>query len=75
MEKIRIGIVGYGNIGRGVELAIERNQDMELKAVFTRRAPETVKIMTEGVPVVAMDDILTMKDEICLLYTSDAADD
>ena len=64
MEKIRIGIVGYGNIGRGVELAIERNQDMELKAVFTRRAPETVKIMTEGVPVVAMDDILTMKDEI-----------
>lgn len=64
MKKIRIGIVGYGNIGRGVELAIERNQDMELKAVFTRRAPETVKIMTEGVPVVAMDDILTMKDEI-----------
>ena len=64
MEKIRIGIVGYGNIGRGVERASERNQDMELKAVFTRRAPETVKIMTEVVPVVAMDDILTMKDEI-----------
>lgn len=64
MEKIRIGIVGYGNIGRGVELAVERNEDMELKAVFTRRAPETVKIITEGVPVVHMDDMLDMKDEI-----------
>lgn len=64
MEKIRIGIVGYGNIGRGVELAVERNEDMELKAVFTRRAPETVKIVTEGVPVVHMDDMLGMKEEI-----------
>lgn len=64
MEKIRIGIVGYGNIGRGVELAIERNEDMELKAVFTRRAPESVTIMTEGVPVVHTDDMLRMKDEI-----------
>ena len=64
MEKIRIGIVGYGNIGRGVELAVERNEDMELKAVFTRRAPESVKILTEGVPVVHMDDMSGMKDEI-----------
>ena len=64
MEKIRIGIVGYGNIGRGVELAVERNEDMELKAIFTRREPESVQIMTEGVPVVHMDDILSMKDEI-----------
>ncbi len=64
MDKIKIGIVGYGNIGRGVELAIERNEDMQLKAVFPRRAPETVKIATEGVPVVSMDDMLTMKDEI-----------
>ena len=47
MDKIKIGIVGYGNIGRGVELAIERNEKMQLKAVFTRRAPETVKIATE----------------------------
>lgn len=39
MEKIRIGIVGYGNIGRGVEQSIKRNDDMELKAVFTRRDP------------------------------------
>ncbi|MGC4019686.1 MAG: diaminopimelate dehydrogenase [Muricomes sp.] len=64
MEKIRIGIVGYGNIGRGVELAVERNEDMELKAVFTRRAPETVKTVSEGVPVVHVDNILDMKNDI-----------
>lgn len=64
MEKIKIGIVGYGNIGRGVELAVERNEDMELKAVFTRRAPESVKIVTDGVPVVHTDDLLSMKDQI-----------
>ena len=45
---IRVGILGYGNLGRGVECAIRQNPDMELKAVFTRRAPETVKILTEG---------------------------
>ena len=49
MEKIRIGIVGYGNIGRGVELAIARNEDMELKAVFTRRDPSCVKIHTDEI--------------------------
>ena len=64
MDKIRIGIVGYGNIGKGVELAIARNEDMELKAVFTRRNPESVTVQTEGVKVIHMDDILSMKDEI-----------
>ncbi len=64
MEKIRIGIVGYGNIGRGVEQAIARNEDMELKAVFTRRAPAAVAIKTEGVTVKHFDDMLSMKDEI-----------
>ncbi len=64
MEKIRIGIVGYGNIGKGVELAVARNEDMELKAVFTRRNPESVTVQTEGVKVVHMDDMLSMKDEI-----------
>ena len=64
MEKIRIGIAGHGNIGRGVELAVERNEDMELKAVFTRRAPETVEIMTEGVPVVHMDELPHWKKDI-----------
>ena len=64
MEKIRIGIVGYGNIGRGVELAIARNEDMELKAVFTRRDPSSVKIHTEGAAVRHMDDMASMKEEI-----------
>ena len=53
---IRVGILGYGNLGRGVECAIRQNPDMELKAVFTRRAPETVKILTEGVPVYHVDE-------------------
>ena len=52
---IRIGIYGYGNLGRGIEAAIRQNSDMELAAVFTRRAPETVKIKTEGVPVYHAD--------------------
>ncbi len=64
MEKIRIGIVGYGNIGRGVEFAVARNEDMELKAVFTRRGPSSVKIHTKGAAVKHMDDMLSMKDEI-----------
>lgn len=64
MEKIRIGIVGYGNIGRGVEQAIARNDDMELKAVFTRRDPSAVSIKTEGAAVKRTDDMLSMKDEI-----------
>lgn len=64
MDKIRIGIVGYGNIGRGVELAIARNEDMELKAVFTRRDPASVQIATEGAEVKLFDDMLSMKDEI-----------
>ena len=46
MSKIRIGIVGYGNLGRGVEYAITQNPDMELVAVFTRRDPSTVSIQT-----------------------------
>ena len=64
MEKIRIGIVGYGNIGRGVEQAIARNDDMELKAVFTRRDPASVKVATEGAKVVHMDDMLSMKGDV-----------
>ena len=64
MGKIRIGIVGYGNIGRGVEQSIKRNDDMELKAVFTRRDPASVKIQTEGAEVKHFDDIEAMKDDI-----------
>lgn len=64
MDKIRIGIVGYGNIGRGVEQAIARNDDMELKAVFTRRDPASVAIKTEGAAVKHFDNMLAMKEDI-----------
>ena len=61
---IRIGIFGYGNLGRGVEAAIRQNPDMTLAAVFTRRAPESLKINTSGVPVYRADDVFLHKDEI-----------
>lgn len=64
---IRIGIMGYGNLGRGIECAIKQNQDLTLAAVFTRRAPETVSILTKGVNVYSADDILAHKDEIDVL--------
>ncbi len=64
---MRIGILGYGNLGRGVECAIRQNPDMELVAVFTRRAPETVKILTEGVPVLHIDEAIGLKDKIDVL--------
>ena len=53
---MKIGIVGYGNLGRGVECAVKENPDKELVAVFTRRNPATVKIQTAGVPVLHVDD-------------------
>ena len=61
---IRIGIYGYGNLGRGVESAINQNPDMTLAAVFTRRDPSTLKIQTEGVPVLHVDDAPSMVDKI-----------
>ena len=61
---IRIGIYGYGNLGRGVESAIKQNPDMELVAVFTRRNPESVNIKTAGVPVVKAEDAPLWKDKI-----------
>ena len=45
-EQIRIGILGYGNLGKGVECAVKQNDDMKLAAVFTRRSPESLKILT-----------------------------
>ena len=62
--KIRIGIMGYGNLGKGIECAIQQNPDMELKAVFTRRDPAGVKILTEGVKVYPAAEAAAMKDEI-----------
>lgn len=64
---IKVGIMGYGNLGRGIECAVKQNPDMELVAVFTRRAPETVKILTEGVQVYHVDEALNLKDKIDVL--------
>ena len=64
---MRIGIMGYGNLGKGIECAIKQNPDMELVAVFSRRDPSTVKILTEGVKVYSVDDAVKMKDEIDVL--------
>ena len=61
---IRIGIVGYGNLARGVECAIRQNPDMTLAAVFTRRDPDTIRIQTQGVPVLRMEEAANWKDRI-----------
>ena len=61
---IKIGIVGYGNLARGVECAIRQNPDMELAAVFTRRDPAGVKILTPDVPVCPVDQCSQWKDKI-----------
>ena len=61
---IRIGIMGYGNLGRGVELAIKQNPDLELAAIFTRRDPKSLHPLTEGVKVYSSADAPAMKDEI-----------
>ncbi len=64
---IRIGILGYGNLGRGVECAIRQNPDMELLAVFTRRNPEDVKILTETAQVCRVSEAGQWKDRIDVL--------
>ena len=61
---INIGIVGYGNLARGVESAIRQNPDMCLKAVFTRRDPSKLAIRTPGVPVVAVAEAEQWADKI-----------
>ncbi|MCR5515226.1 MAG: diaminopimelate dehydrogenase [Lachnospira sp.] len=64
---IRIGILGYGNLARGVESAIRQNDDLELVAVFTRRDPKTVTIKTEGVPVDSVDNVESYVGKIDVL--------
>ncbi len=64
---VKIGILGYGNIGKGTEIAVSQADDMELVAVFTRRNPESVKILTPNVPVVSVNDIENWKDKIDVL--------
>ena len=60
---IKVGIFGYGNLGKGVECAIAKNKDMELVGVFTRRDPASVKVATEGVNVYHEDALKDMKDQ------------
>lgn len=64
---IRVGILGYGNLGRGVEASIAQNPDMELKAVFTRRNPETLKIETQSAKVLHIDEAKNMTNYIDVL--------
>jgi len=73
---MKIGILGYGNLGRGVELAVKENADMELAAVFTRRKPESVKIQTANVPVLSVDATKdwTEKIDVMILCGGSATD-
>ena len=61
---IQIGIMGYGNLGRGVEYAVAQNPDMQLAAVFTRRDPASIQTVTPDVPVLAADKAAEMQDKI-----------
>ncbi len=63
-DKIRIAIAGYGNLGRGVEAAITQNPDMQLAAVLTRRDPASLKIKTEAIPVISIDDAATLMNSV-----------
>ncbi len=64
---MKLAILGYGNLGKGIECAVKQNKDAELKYVFTRRDPSTVKILTEGVSVKNVSEILDYKDDIDVL--------
>lgn len=64
--KIRVAIMGYGNLGKGIECAVRQNDDMELVAVFTRRDPSTVHVLTE-VPVYHVNELLQMQDKVDVL--------
>lgn len=66
-KKIRIGIAGYGNLGRGVESAVAQNTDMELVGVFTRRDPSSVRLLDPQVTVYKLDDIVQFEDDIDVL--------
>ena len=67
MEKIKIGILGYGNLGRGVELSVSQNPDMELVGVFTRRDPSQLTLNTKGAVAYHIDQASEMRDKIDVL--------
>lgn len=64
MSKIKVAITGYGNLGRGVEAAIQQNEDMELVAVFSRRDPEAVDVIGKDVKVLPVSEAIQYKDKI-----------
>ena len=72
---IKIGILGYGNIGKGVECAVKQNPDMEVVAVYTRRNPETVKVLTPGAKVYHVDELETKQDIDVLILCGGSATD
>ncbi|MBM7712286.1 diaminopimelate dehydrogenase [Enterococcus xiangfangensis] len=71
---IKVAIIGYGNLGRGVEQALKQNPDLELVGVFSRRNPETVQ--TEGAPVYELDELEAKKEtiDVCILCGGSATD-
>ena len=73
---IKIGIAGYGNLGKGVECAIRHNPDLELSAVFTRRDPASLTLLTPGVKVYSMEEAISKKDsiDVMILCGGSAAD-
>ena len=72
---IKIGILGYGNLGKGVECAVKQNADMEVTAVYTRRDPETVKILTPGAKVYHVDELEKKQDIDVLILCGGSATD
>lgn len=64
MKKIKIGICGYGNLGKGVELALNNNEDMELVAIFTRRSPQDIKTIYKNTKIYSIDEVNKYKDKI-----------
>src|SRR5699024_70087 len=69
-EKIKVGIVGYGNLGRGAEAAIRQQLDMELVAIFSRRGADSVQPLYPNVKVVHVDDAKNYEDEIDVMILS-----
>lgn len=75
MSKIKIGILGYGNLGRGVECAVRQTDDMEVAAVYTRRDPSCVKPLTAGVKVCHIDALEEQQDIDVLILCGGSAQD
>lgn len=67
MEKIRVAIAGYGNLGKGIESQLDKNPDMQLVCIFTRRKPDSLKTKS-NVPIVNEEDIELWKDKIDIVF-------